>query len=385
MKAIFFRFSSYAKFAEKIQNTKFATIYDYETQVKPTLNIYESMGFNEQMIFRIFKNRGLSIVKENTLNDIGQLNELFKNRLNAETKQMRTILFKDPQILSHPIEKMNNYLDLFEKQLQIKKEDILSMLTAYPLLMRNFEVNYEKFRNVFNTYAHVNDKQFGQILVNTPFLFSFNLERIPPNFRVMYNRDYKTKEIQELIQKTSEFLALKNHDLDRLLNHYDVLISNKEVQHQLLINNHKLLLLTPAYMLSPKINLFKELGLSLNQIGQILQICPNLFIKSVQTLKLKLKFFEKHLNIKIKDSQYFPQILEFDYWTVLRPRLVILNNLENAMDNLKMDQEEFIKKYDCEQKYQELLNEAPAKKKIDADFMIRKYHRYCHDRIQLLH
>ncbi|CAD8049063.1 unnamed protein product [Paramecium primaurelia] len=55
------------------------------------------------------------------------------------------------------------------------------------------------------------------------------------------------------------------------------------------------------------------------------------------------------------------------------------------MDNLKMNQEDFIKKYDCEQKYQELLNEAPTKKKVDADFMIRKYHRYCHDRIQLLH
>ncbi|CAD8049061.1 unnamed protein product [Paramecium primaurelia] len=321
MRAIFFRFSTYSKFTEKLQNTKFATIYNYETQIKPALSIYESMGFNEQMIFRIFKNRGLSLVQGNNINDIGQLNELFKTRLNAETKQIRTILFKDPQILSHSIDKMNNYIDLFEKQLQISKEDILSMLTAYPLLMRNFEVNYEKFRNVFNTYAHINDKQFGQVLVNTPFLFSFNLERIPPNFRVMYNREYKTKEIQELIQKTSEFLALKNHDLDRLLNHYDVLIPNKEVQHQLLINNHKLLLLTPAYMLSPKINLFKEIGLSINQIGQILQICPNLFLKSVQTLKLKLKFFEKHLNVKIKDSPYFPQILEFDYWTILRPRV----------------------------------------------------------------
>ncbi|CAD8060372.1 unnamed protein product [Paramecium sonneborni] len=384
MRATIFRFSTYAKFTEKLQNTKFATIYNYETQVKPALNIYESMGFNEQMIFRIFKNRGLSLVKGNTQNDIEQLNELFKTRLNADAKQMRTILFKDPQILSHPIDKMKNYIDLFEKQLQINKEDILSILTTYPLLMRNFEINYEKFRNVFNTYAHVSDKQFGQVLVNTPFLFSFNLDRIPPNFRIMYNREYKTQEIQEVIQKTAEFLALKNHDLDRLLNHYDVLIPNKEVQHQLLINNHKLLLLTPAYMLSPKINLFKEIGLSLNQIGQILQISPNLFAKSVQTLKLKLKFFEKHMNVKIKNSPFFPQILEFDYWTILRPRLVILNTLENAIDNLNMSQEEFIKKYDCEQKYQELLSEAPTKKKIDADFMIRNYHRYCHDRIQLL-
>lgn len=47
MKAIFFRFSSYSKFAEKVKNTKFATIYNYETQVKPALSIYESMGFNE--------------------------------------------------------------------------------------------------------------------------------------------------------------------------------------------------------------------------------------------------------------------------------------------------------------------------------------------------
>lgn len=64
--------------------------------------------------------------------------------------------------------------------------------------------------------------------------------------------------------KTADFLDLKPKQFERLYNHYDVLITDKRVLHQFLINNHKLMLLDPPFMIGTKINLFKNMKLSIN-------------------------------------------------------------------------------------------------------------------------
>lgn len=47
---------------------------------------------------------------------------------------------------------------------------------------------------------------------------------------------------------------------------------------------------------------------------------PDLFIKSVSSLNLKIKYFDKQFKIKLVDHECFPQIAKYDYWTVVRPR-----------------------------------------------------------------
>lgn len=49
-----------------------------------------------------------------------------------------------------------------------------------------------------------------------------------------------------------------------------------------------------------------------------------------------------------------------------------------------MNEEDFIQKYNCAEKYKELINEVPKDLPKEVDFVIKKYHRFCHDKIELL-
>lgn len=62
MKAIFFRFSTYAKFVDSLSTNNRLPKLNYETHYKPALEVYESLGFHENIIKRIYKERPLSLV-----------------------------------------------------------------------------------------------------------------------------------------------------------------------------------------------------------------------------------------------------------------------------------------------------------------------------------
>lgn len=62
MRAILYRFSTYAKLVENIKLRGLPQGVDFEANVQPALSIYESLGFHPQVVSRIYKERPLSIV-----------------------------------------------------------------------------------------------------------------------------------------------------------------------------------------------------------------------------------------------------------------------------------------------------------------------------------
>lgn len=54
----------------------------------------------------------------------------------------------------------------------------------------------------------------------------------------------------------------------------------------------------------------------------MLQILPNLFIRSNDSLRMKIKLYKTRFgeNLKLVDEEAFPMMIDFDYWTVYRPR-----------------------------------------------------------------
>ncbi|KAM3128516.1 hypothetical protein pb186bvf_019359 [Paramecium bursaria] len=364
-------FCYYSVLAKKFP--KLATLKFENVDKVVAFDTYQKYGFNDHQLRRIMKQRLNSVLLDKGQN-IVNLGELLQKDFGFNDREIRQCVVKYPQILSYNNEQITYWFKLLQDKLQYSKEDFKQLLTVFPyMFIPSFESNLVELYKLFNNYVGLDYKQFGEILLKSPFILEIQQERIRGALKQLYSYNFTTKDIVSLLQ-TPEWLDIRTSYFKTQMNHIINLVVDPNEYVPLIVNNPQLLFLDPHSMMGSKINIFREFGFSDTQIGQILKSYPELFIRSVATLKLKFKFFENYLKIKCIDHPDFPAMFNYDYWRVIRPRLIITN--DPILEVLNLSEQEFIAKYNCEEQYKKLLDDQPNKThKKEVDIWQRSFHR----------
>jgi len=103
-------------------------------------------------------------------------------------------------------------------------------------------------------------------------------------------RGFSEAELAYLIQYNSDILTINHKTLELNLKFFFRLKIRGKDLNDLVLRHPEFLLMAPGEMLHKKIKILSEFGIDIDQQASIIRDYPSIYLKSVGSLTLKLKY-----------------------------------------------------------------------------------------------
>lgn len=154
-----------------------------------------------------------------------------------------------------------------------------------------------------------------------PFIFNIRLSNITMIAVELSKYGFDNKDCQKIFEETPEFMLWSAGSIKALFEYLRDTLGFKEQEiHEIYMSYPRLFSVEWGSSFVPKKKLFRRFKIELPLFKQILTHYPRVLVKSYGSTEVKLKYLTKRFGMNLLEEKAFPNILNFNYYKVIRAR-----------------------------------------------------------------
>eukprot|EP01017_Pseudomicrothorax_dubius_P046085 TRINITY_DN8070_c0_g6_i1.p1 TRINITY_DN8070_c0_g6~~TRINITY_DN8070_c0_g6_i1.p1 ORF type:complete len:457 (+),score=129.00 TRINITY_DN8070_c0_g6_i1:80-1450(+) len=357
-----------------------------EKNIMPSLRKFQELGFNKFQLGFLFNKRPIAFLSDTPKAKltIAELEKYLKTTFSMTDGNVRSVILRHNYIFEFTLPEIQQRMEILRNELQLTDGEVKRVLYIYPIfIQKNLETMLkENLRNLESWLPSLKRRQIGLAYARFPFLIQDPNGRAHENARILLNYGFSEEQIYTILKKFGEAFYQRPGGTRTMLQYVidEIKVPPKEIP-AIFTEHRRLFVQNPSTMLRRKKQLFEHFGIEGDDLMRLFVRHPRVWIKSIGSTDLKLKYLKQRWRMDFKKDPDFPGILNYNYGETIRPRgeLLLGMALRPAWrEHVLLTDEEFCKKYGFElEELQKLKAEKPFSNELD--MILRSWTRFLHN------